>query len=74
MNRWSIPAVLLDVPVIFRLKKISAWEDQTDNVIRSSLQLTKCIWKSGVSTTMNAAIQLPARGPTDVDSVPAPAG
>ena len=30
-------------------------------------------WRSGVRSSMRAASQLPARGPTDLDDAPAPA-
>ena len=30
-------------------------------------------WRSGVRSAMRAASQLPGKGPTDVDDVPAPA-
>ena len=30
-------------------------------------------WRSGVRSAMRAAIQLPGKGPTDVDDAPAPA-
>ena len=30
-------------------------------------------WRSGVTSAMRAASQLPGRGPTDVDDAPAPA-
>ena len=33
----------------------------------------KSTWRSGVRSAMRAASQLPGRGPTDVDDVPAPA-
>ena len=30
-------------------------------------------WRSGVTSAMHAASQIPGRGPTDVDDAPAPA-
>ena len=35
--------------------------------------LERSTWRSGVRSAMRAASQLPGKGPTDVDDVPAPA-
>ena len=36
-------------------------------------RLVACTWRSDVRSATHAASQLPGKGPTDVDDVPAPA-
>ena len=53
------------------------WKKLTENDCREWKLMTvdpqeRSTWRSGVRSAMHAASQLPGRGPTDVDDVPAP--
>ena len=54
------------------------WKKLTENDCRewkiTTVDPLKCsTWRSGVRSALRASSQLPGRGPTDVDHIPAPA-